>query len=419
MTRSDRRPRRDRRVVVTGAGAVTAAGIGVDPFWRSAIAGRSHLVPANGALAARFGPMSVGLAPLPPEAEGERAGAAALLATDEAVRGARLDGRDLPAGSGIALGTCLGGMEPALGWIADVAAADAAAATRAGADREGTLADPRRDVPPFPPQAGLAAPARRVAGAWALFGPVITLSTACSSGAAAIAEAASWIRDGGADLMLAGGTESLTPFVLSGFAILQTLTAGRMRPFDRRRDGLALGEGAAIVVLEERDAARRRGAPILAELLGAGTSADAHHMTAPAPEGEGLGRAIDAALAEARLDAHAIGFVNAHGTGTVHNDRAEAAALRRLFHGNGGVPVDAVKPVTGHTLGASGALEAILCIRALHESLLPPTPGCEEPEAGFGLDIVRGEARRRPFDTALSLSCGFGGHNAALLLGAP
>ena len=412
MTRSERRIRSERRVVVTGAGAVTAAGLGVDPFWRSAIEGRSHLVPANGALAARFGPMSVGLLPLPPEAEGERAGAAALLATGEAMSDARLDGRELPEGSGVVLGTCLGGMEPALGWVADVAAADAAAGMAAGGE-------PGREVPPFPPQAGLAAPARRLARAFGLLGPVITLSTACSSGGAAIAEAASWIRDGGADLMLAGGTESLTPFVLSGFAILQTLTAGRMRPFDRRRDGLALGEGAAIVVLEERDAARRRGAPILAELLGAGTSVDAHHMTAPLPEGEGLGRAIDAALAEARLDAHAIGFVNAHGTGTVHNDRAEAAALRRLFQGNGGVPVDGVKPVTGHTLGASGALEAILCIRALHSSLLPPTPGCEEPEAGFGLDIVRGEARRRPVTTALSLSCGFGGHNAALLLGAP
>jgi len=398
---------------VTGVGAVTAAGIGVDPLWRSAVEGRSHLVRANGALAARFGPMSVGLAALPPEAEGERAGAAALLAAAEAIRGAGLHGRDLPAGSGVVLGTCLGGMEPALGWVADVTAADAAAA---GAPPSGAG---RSRVPPFPPHAGLAAPARRVARCLGLLGPVLAISTACSSGAAAIAEAASWIRDGGADLMLAGGTESLTAFVLSGFAILQTLTASRMRPFDRRRDGLALGEGAGLVVLEERAAARRRGAPILAELLGAGISADAHHMTAPAPEGEGLGRAIDAALAEARLGARAIGFVNAHGTGTVQNDRAEAAALRRLFDGNGGVPVNAVKPVTGHTLGASGALEAILCIRALHSSLLPPTPGCEEPEAGFGLDIVRGEARRRPVETALSLSCGFGGHNAALLLGAP
>jgi 3-oxoacyl-[acyl-carrier-protein] synthase II len=397
--------RSERRVVVTGAGAVTAAGIGVEPFWQSAVAGRSHLVPANGTIASRFGPMSVGRAPLPPGAEGERAGACAMLAAGEAVRGAGLEARrGLPDGAGVVLGTCLGGMEPALDWVAAVANAG---------DASG------RPVPAFPAEAGLAAPARRVAAACGLIGPIVTLSSACSSGAAAIAEACGWIRDGGTDLMLAGGAESLTPFVLSGFAILQALTPGRMRPFDRRRDGLALGEGAAIVVLEERDAAWRRGAPILAEVLGAGTSADAHHMTAPAPEGEGLGRAITAALAEARLDVSSVSFVNAHGTGTVQNDRAEAAALRRLFRSNGGAPIDAVKPVTGHTLGASGALEAILCVRAIGTGLLPPTIGCEEPEAGFGLDIVRGEARSAKVRTALSLSCGFGGHNVALLLGTP
>ncbi|HET8946390.1 MAG TPA: beta-ketoacyl synthase N-terminal-like domain-containing protein, partial [Candidatus Polarisedimenticolia bacterium] len=213
MTPSD--ARRGRRVVVTGIGAVTAAGIGVEPFWQSAIAGRSHLVPANGTIAARFGPLSVGRAPLPPEAEGERAGAAAILAAREAIRGAGLEAGDrppgaatdaLPADAGLVLGTCLGGMQPALGWIAEVAEADSAGET----------------APPFPPEAGLAAPARRVARACGLLGPILTVSTACSSGAAAIAEACAWIRDGGADLMLAGGAESLTPFVLSGFAILQT-----------------------------------------------------------------------------------------------------------------------------------------------------------------------------------------------------
>ena len=388
-----------RRVVVTGIGAVTAAGIGVEPFWKSAVAGRSHLAAANGSIARRFGPLPVGTAPLPAGTTEERAGAAAVLAADEALRFAGLDDRAaLPREAGVVLGTCLGGMAPTLDWIDAVRAPDAAAA-----------------VPPFPSSGGLAGPTRRVARACGLFGPIVTLSTACSSGAAAIAEACGWIRDGGSSLMLAGGAESLTAFVLSGFAILQALTRERMRPFDRRRDGLALGEGAAIVVLEERETARRRRAPILAEIVGAGVSSDAHHMTSPAPGGEGIGRAIAAALDEARLAAHHISFVNAHGTGTVLNDRAEASALTRLFHRAPDVPVNAVKPVTGHTLGAAGALEAILCVRAIGDGLLPPTVGCDEPEPEF--DVVRGSARRQPVATALSLSCGFGGHNVALLVG--
>ena len=402
-----------RRVVVTGIGAVTAAGIGVDPFWRSAVEGRSHLAAANGSIAARFGAMSVGTAPLPPEAQGERAGAAALLATKEALRSARLHDREpLPPETGIVLGTCLGGMAPTLDWI------DAMRARGISSEGRGGSRGPDAPAfPSFPVSGGLAGPTRRVAHAFELLGPVVTLSTACSSGAAAIAEACGWIRDGGANLMLAGGAESLTAFVLSGFAILQALTHGRMRPFDRRRDGLALGEGAAIVVLEERRAAQERGAPILAEVLGAGVSSDAHHMTSPAPGGEGIGRAIDAALADARLTAAHVSFVNAHGTGTVLNDRAEASALVRLFRRGADVPVNAVKPVTGHTLGAAGALEAILCVRAIGQGLLPPTIGCDEPEPDFALDVVRGAARRQPVATALSLSCGFGGHNVALLLG--
>ena len=395
---------------MTGVGAVTAAGVGVEPFWQSAVAGRSHLVPANGSIAARFGAMSVGTAPLPSGTEGERAAAAAALAADEALRGARLEDRaELPADAGIVLGTCLGGMAPTLDWIEAVG--------RARADSGSAEGPPDAALPPFPTAGGLAGPTRSVARSCGLPGPMVTLSTACSSGAAAIAEACGWIRDGGAELMLAGGAESLTAFVLSGFAILQALTRGRMRPFDRRRDGLALGEGAAIVVLEERGAALRRRAPILAEILGAGVSSDAHHMTSPAPDGEGIGRAIGAALADAGLGARHVSFVNAHGTGTVQNDRAEAAALTRLFRRSPDPPVNAVKPVTGHTLGAAGALEAILCVRVIDCGLLPPTIGCDEPEPEFALDVVRGAARRQPVATALSLSCGFGGHNVALLVG--
>jgi 3-oxoacyl-[acyl-carrier-protein] synthase II len=220
--------------------------------------------------------------------------------------------------------------------------------------------------------------------------------------------------------MLAGGVDALSGFVVSGFGILRALASTEVRPFDRRRDGLALGEGAAIVVLEEAGSARRRGAPILAELLGAGTALDAHHMTGPSPDGDGVVRAVTAALSDAGAVAASVDFISAHGTGTSFNDRMETVAFKRLFAGRAArIPIDSVKPIIGHTLGAAGALEAIVCARVLGEGIVPPTINYREPDPECDLDYVPNEARRVAVRCALSTSSGFAGHNAALLFGAP
>jgi 3-oxoacyl-[acyl-carrier-protein] synthase II len=372
-----------RRVAITGVGAVSAAGENAEALWRSILAPRSHLSPSARRDLAPFAVFPVGeMRFVTGATAAERIASAALSAATEAAAAARLERADFgEAGAGVVFGTCLGA------WDA--------------------VADP------------FSWPARRIAERFGLRGGTSTVSTACSSGAGAVAEACARILGGASDVMLAGGGDVLTPFVVSGFAALQALTATAVRPFDRRRDGLALGEGAGMLVLEELEHARRRGAPIAAEILGWGLAADAHHMTSPDPRGEGLASAARRALQD--RDPGAIGFVNAHGTGTVLNDRAEAIAVRAVLgSGAGKVPTNAIKPVMGHTLGAAGALEAIVCARALQEQIVPPTLGFEEPDADCGGLLISGRlpAERR-LSTALSLSSGFGGQNVALMLGAP
>ena len=380
----------ERRVVVTGMGALTAAGAGVAPFWSACVEGRSALRPATRVDTSDLGGVRVGEVDRAETAGGRRASDLALCASLEALVGAGLSPGPLPSASGVALGTCLG---ETLGPASDPASA----------------CGPARD--------GLAAPALRLAAAHGLTGPVTTVSAACASGTAAIAAAAACIRRGESDLMLAGGVDALSRFVVSGFWLLRALSSTQVRPFDRRRDGLALGEGAGLLVLEERDRARARQAPILAEVLGAGTAADAYHMTGPSPRGDGVLRAMSAALADARRTPGDVDFVSAHGTGTPFNDRMETLALKRLLGARApSVPIDSIKPVIGHTLGAAGALEAILCVRVLQEGTIPPTINYGEPDPECDLDYVPGAARRQLVRCALSTSSAFAGHNAALLL---
>ncbi len=391
-----------RRVVVTGMGAITAAGAGVEAFWRACIEGRSALRPLTGPDFTCFGAPPAGEVAEPLRAEEDRAAGLAVAAAAEAIDAAGYAAPRLPPTSGIALGTCLGGARAVFSWLD--AGRQRGVQARASA----------------PSSAWLGHPALRLASEYGLGGPVVSLSSACSSGAAAIAHASDCLRRGETDLMLAGGVDALSAFVVSGFWILRALTSTCVRPFDRRRDGLALGEGAGFVVLEDRARAEARGAPILAEILGSGSAGDAHHMTGPSPTGDGALRAMSAALRDAGRTPECVEFISAHGTGTPQNDRMEMLAIRRLFGDRAArIPVNSIKPIIGHTLGAAGALDAILCVKVLQDGVLPPTINSDEPDPDCDLADIPRSPRRQRVRCALSTSSAFAGHNVSLLLGLP
>jgi 3-oxoacyl-[acyl-carrier-protein] synthase II len=250
------------------------------------------------------------------------------------------------------------------------------------------------------------------------FGPRTTLMTACSSSATALGYGADLIRLGRADVVIAGGTEALCRLTFGGFSALRVLDPSPCRPFDAARAGLNLGEGSALLVLEGLDHARRRGARVQAELCGYGVSADAHHLTAPDPTGGGPARAMRAALADAGVPPEAVDYVNAHGTATAHNDPVETAALHAAFGAHAAaLLVSSTKAMFGHTLGAAGALEAVVATVALEDGLVPPTLGLERADPACDLDYVAGAPRRRPLRHVLSSSFAFGGHNTCLLFG--
>ena len=255
--------------------------------------------------------------------------------------------------------------------------------------------------------------AAAVAGSLGARGPASTVANACASSADAIGFAVSWLEAGLCDVVVAGGADELARFPFLGFASLKNASSRRCRPFDVDRDGLNLGEGAAVLVLEREERARQRGAPVLASVVGYGAAADAHHMTAPHPEGRGLRQAIHAALHQAGLTAEQVGFVNAHGTGTRENDRVEGRVLADIF-GEAAV-VFSSKGATGHTLGAAGALEAVLSIGCLLKGRVPRSAGLEQPDPECVVVPTRSEqaVHRR---AALSTSLAFGGTNAALVI---
>jgi 3-oxoacyl-(acyl-carrier-protein) synthase len=240
-----------------------------------------------------------------------------------------------------------------------------------------------------------------------------TFSTACSSSANAIGYGAARVEQG-APWALVGGVDSLCRITYAGFHALKLLSPEPCRPFDRARQGLSLGEGAAFLLLEDERRARSRGADILGRVDGWGCSADAYHMTAPHPEGRGALAAMTAALVDAGVDASEVDYVNAHGTATLANDRAEGVALAALFPAPGPW-VSSTKGVTGHTLGAAGAMEAVICVLALGAGFAPPTAGLLEPDPTLALRLVPPGGMATPLSVALSNSFGFGGNNAALL----
>lgn len=262
------------------------------------------------------------------------------------------------------------------------------------------------------------APARNLARWLGVRGPVLTVATACAAGGTAIGVGADLLRHGQADAVIAGGYDILCRFVMRGFDVLRALTRDRVRPFDRRRSGLLLGEGAALVMLRRRAEAGPR---VLGHVLGYATISDGSHVSAPHPEGRGLEHAIHVALGEAGIGPDRIDFVSAHGTATALNDPIESGVLMRVLGARASaVPVNSIKPVIGHTMGAAATLEAIMCLLASRHGLIPPTLNLDDPDPTFGLDCVRGAPRVARPRISLSTCLGFGGCNGALVLeGAP
>lgn len=258
--------------------------------------------------------------------------------------------------------------------------------------------------------------ARNVARHLGMSGPCSTVTMACVSSSLAIGHAMDAIRRGRAQVMLAGGADSLTNLSFSGFSVLRAMTRGTCRPFDRTRDGMVLGEGAGLLVLEELEHARARGARVYAELTGWGSAGDAHHATSPHPEGRGLQAALGIALRDARTAPEEIDHANLHGTGTPANDPAECQAVRRVFGTHcERMPVNSLKPMIGHTLGAAGALELAGSLLAMQGGFIPPTLNSCERDSRCDLDVVTGGARKQSVRTLVSTKSAFGGANVAIV----
>lgn len=243
--------------------------------------------------------------------------------------------------------------------------------------------------------------------------PCFVIANACASGTNAIGRAFESIRSGNYERVLTGGYDALSELVFVGFDSLQAATPEKCRPFDRDRTGMVLGEGAAVLALENFDSARKRDAEILGEIVGYGISTDNHHLTQPDPSGSGPRRAMEQALQSAGCAANQVNYINAHGTATPFNDAAEGKAIMELF---GSVPVSSTKSMIGHSLGAAGAIEAVVCLLALQSQFLPPNINFRAPDSDLGLNIVANESRDAKIDMVLSNSFGFGGTNASVLI---
>lgn len=389
------------RVVVTGLGAVSPFGAGVKAFWEGLASARCAIEPLRlietegfrSRIGAEVPPTAVD--DLPASRRRSRADRFGLAAAAEAVEDAGLT-RAERARTALIVGAVGGGMLEAEAWYW---------ARSRGAPEP----DPRRALVSVLPCAHADAIGRRLG----LGGPRETVVMACSSGAAALSMAADLIEAGAAPCALAGGVDAITRICYMGFNALKLLDPEPCRPFDRDRRGMSIGEGAGFLVLESRAHAAARGARVYAELAGHAMTTDAYHVTAPHPEGGGMIAAIRGALARARLDPAAVDYVNAHGTGTLQNDRIEALALARVF-GEGRLLVSSNKSQIGHTMAAAGSLEAAATVLALTHAIVPATVtlAAADPEVPF--DCVPRTPRAAPLRAAISNSFGFGGQNVTV-----
>jgi len=384
-------------VVVTGLGILTAAGRGEQATVDALLRGRSGLGPLTRFSSARCGDLPVAeVAGMEQEGERPRTTALGRTALMDALAAAGIS-RSALGEAGLAVGTTVGGMPESEVALADLLERGEANETTWLRHECAYLTDTLADE-------------------FGMGGPAHTVSTACSSGAEAIATAASLLLAGEADLMLAGGVDAICRMTLTGFASLLIVDPDGCRPFDRARGGMSLGEGAAFLVLETTAHAHARNARPLARLAGSGNTCDAYHPTAPEPEGAGAEAAMRKALAAAGLEPGAVDYINAHGTGTEDNDRAEGRALRRVF-GQALPPFSSTKRVFGHTLGAAGAIEAVVSILAMTHGFLPGTPGFAEADPAC-MVVPLAQSRRAQPRVALSNSFGFGGNNTVLCFSA-
>jgi 3-oxoacyl-[acyl-carrier-protein] synthase II len=396
------------RVVITGAGIVTALGLGWKPNAEGFRLGRPAFRPVSLFDVSRQRVKTAAEVDLPDAlpptglsrrqlARLDRAGKMLLLAANEAWQQAGWKPvNDVP----LVLGTTAGGMSLGEDYFRQ-------AVQSPGRHRR----QPTRAIH-YQPQVQ----ARMVLDALGFNGPITIISNACASGSNAIGHAWNLVRCGQADRALAGGYDALSLLVFAGFDALQALSPTVCRPFDARRDGLALGEGAALVALETLEHAQRRKAPILGELIGYGTTIDQHHLTQPQPEGNAALTAMNLACDSARLGPKDVDYINAHGTGTVLNDSSEASAISRWAGPRAAtLPVSSTKASIGHLLGAAGAVEAVICLMALREQWLPAQAAFETPDPACNFPIVR-QPRNAQVKVALSNSFGFGGVNATLIL---
>ena len=407
------RERGRARVLVTGLGAVTAAGPSTADLERALRGSETCIRPlslldAGKARARLAGEVAAipkdPLLPREARARASRSERLAIAAAAEAIAASGLDlARIAPERLGVALGSSTGGMLETEDYVA------ARHDGRAG-----------RRLRPKLLAASVGSPGALLATALGAAGPRLAPSTACSSSAIALAMALGWVRRGLADVVVAGGADALSRMTFSGFHSLHAMSAEPCRPFDRRRDGMTLGEGAAVLVLESEAHARERGAPAVAELAGAAMSCDASHLTAPERDGAGAARAFARALADAGVGPDRLDYVNAHGTGTVQNDLAEALALRRVLgEATPRVAVSSTKGLIGHLLGAAGAVEAVIGALAIAGGFAPASFNLEEPDPRCELDLVRGGPREMPVGAVASSSYGFGGNNCTLVLRRP
>ena len=405
-----------RRVAVTGLGAVTPLGNDAPSTWSAAVAGESGIdfirsfdpsaYPVKIAAEVKeFDPESVVSAR---EARKlDRNVVLALGAAKEAMGDAGLNGFD-PARVGIVFGSAIGGF---LGIM----------------EQHDVLRErgPERVSPNFLPNVLVDSASGQLAISLGIRGPNYAVVSACATGSHAVGEGAELVRRGDADAVLAGGTEAcMHPLILAGFCAMRGLAAEdehpprASRPFDAARSGFVMGEGACVLLLEDLETARSRGARIYAEVLGYGASNDAYHMAAPDPESVGVAEMMRAALARAEVAPERVGYVNAHGTGTPLGDAAETKAIKDVFGDHAyELAVSSTKSMMGHCFGAAGGIEAMMCVLALHHDVLPQTINYEHPDPDCDLDYVPNEARETQVDVALSNAMGLGGHNGCVLLG--